>query len=436
MTTADPTGAAPPPPTDALKLLPKNLADDNLVAVKRDMDAGNLDQLRGALTAPQFAAFETAVNNGDIDAARAAVAGVDVPGVGVLSPAPRPAWLIPAVIAAVVVAGGLIAALVLSGGDDLKTIPETLSDDADFSTVSELIDTAGLSPLLSETGPYTMFAPTNEAFEAMADAERTVLLEDGAKLEAVLRYHVVVGQELAADDLSGEIPTLEGQSVVATGSGGSLKINEALVTKPDIEASNGVIHGIDKVLIPPGLDLTAPPSDDIMELLAADPDYSTLTSLLTSTGLSSTLTTAGPFTLFAPDNDAFDAVPDEQLATLQTDETLLRSVLNYHVVAGDYPSSSLETGQLDSVEGSPLDIVVNGAAVTVDGANVVAADRLASNGVVHGIDQVLVPPGVDLSQPTTTTEATTTTTTEAVATTTSAPTTTLASTTTVGASTE
>jgi uncharacterized surface protein with fasciclin (FAS1) repeats len=393
-----------PPSSDALALLPENLAAGNLAAIDAQLKAGELSMLQQHLTGQQMSDFSAAVQAGDAEAARAAVAGVEIPGVGELAPKKRSPWPIVAIVVAILVVVGVIAVVLLSG-DDLKTIPDTLADDSDYSTVTELIETAGLTDQLSESGPFTMFAPDNAAFEAMPGDEFDLLKSDALKARQLLLYHVTTG-ELKADDLPPSIPTQEGSDLTVEGSGSSLTVNGASIVKPDVEASNGLIQGIDQVLIPPGMDLTAAPTQNIVELLSSNPNYSTLASLIVSAGLSDTLSSAGPFTVFAPQNTAFAALTDEQNAALQNDPNALRQVLNYHVVAGDMKADDLSTGSLNSVEGSPLSVVVSGDSVKVNDAEVVDPNLLASNGVAHGIDAVLIPPGVDLT--TTTTEGPTT----------------------------
>lgn len=132
----------------------------------------------------------------------------------------------------------------------MKTIIETASSNNDFSTLVTAIKKAGLVETLSGTGPFTVFAPTNAAFEKIPKETLDSVLSDTAKLKSILTYHVVAGKVMAKDvkDLT-EAETVEGTMVkIDTESG--VKINEATVTKADIECSNGVIHIIDTVLMP------------------------------------------------------------------------------------------------------------------------------------------------------------------------------------------
>lgn len=139
------------------------------------------------------------------------------------------------------------------------TIAEIAASNPDFSTLVAAVDAAGLTETLSGTGPYTVFAPTNDAFDALPAGTVETLLKpkNQEQLAAILTYHVVDGQVMAADVQPGEVTTVNGATFeVSTGMDGSVEItdgqgNTATVTATDIEASNGVIHVIDTVLLPP-----------------------------------------------------------------------------------------------------------------------------------------------------------------------------------------
>jgi len=136
----------------------------------------------------------------------------------------------------------------------------------------------------------------------------------------------------------------------------------------------------------------------IVEVAAGNPDFSTLVAAVQAAGLAETLSGTGPFTVFAPTNEAFEALPAGLLDKLLLPENkdALTAILTYHVVAAEVPSSAVEPGKAASVEGSELTLATDGG-VTVDGATVVTADVEASNGVIHVIDKVLVPPTVDVA---------------------------------------
>jgi len=137
---------------------------------------------------------------------------------------------------------------------------------------------------------------------------------------------------------------------------------------------------------------TTPSPTSIAETAARTPQLSTLNRLITQAGLTETLRGAGPFTVFAPSDEAFKAVPAKTLADLGADKELLRSVLTYHVVAGAMPASSVKNGNVKSVNGANLAMSKAGTILTVEDAVVVTADVVATNGVIHVIDRVLLPP--------------------------------------------
>ena len=137
----------------------------------------------------------------------------------------------------------------------------------------------------------------------------------------------------------------------------------------------------------------------IVEVASGNPDFSTLVAAVSAAGLAETLGAEGPYTVFAPTNEAFEALPDGLLDELlkPKNKEVLTQILTYHVVAGEVMSSDIEPGDVPTVEGEDLTIAVTDGTVTVNGATVEAADVEASNGVIHVIDEVLVPPNVDVA---------------------------------------
>ena len=138
---------------------------------------------------------------------------------------------------------------------------------------------------------------------------------------------------------------------------------------------------------------------DIVAVASGNPDFTTLVAAIQAAGLVETLQGEGPFTVFAPTNAAFDALPEGLLEKLLLPENVgvLTSILTYHVVAGKVMSTDVTAGDVPSVEGSAIAVTTDGG-VKVNGANVVAVDVAASNGVIHVIDAVIVPPAIDLSK--------------------------------------
>ncbi len=137
------------------------------------------------------------------------------------------------------------------------TIVDVAASNPDFSTLVTAVQAAGLAETLSGDGPFTVFAPTNEAFAAVPAEVLDQLLADKEALTKVLTYHVLPGQVMAADVAPGDATTVEGSTVTISDDGGTLKIGDAAIVATDVAASNGVIHVIDAVLVPPTVDLTA-----------------------------------------------------------------------------------------------------------------------------------------------------------------------------------
>lgn len=146
------------------------------------------------------------------------------------------------------------AALVLAGCASTSapvSITDTTARTASLSTLNKLIGDAGLTDTLRGPGPYTVFAPTDEAFKAVPAKTLESLAKDKEQLKAVLMYHVVPGKVVAADIKSGKTRTAQGTDVTVAKAGGFVTVEEALVTQADVPASNGVVHVIDRVLLPP-----------------------------------------------------------------------------------------------------------------------------------------------------------------------------------------
>ena len=260
-----------------------------------------------------------------------------------------------------------------------------------FTTLASLLQKAGLVDTLATGGPFTVFAPTDAAFAKVPKATLDALAADPAKLKAVLLYHVVPGRVTAADVVKlTSAKTAEGRSLAIKVANGSVFVDAAQVTTPDVEATNGVIHVIDSVLIPQEATATAPKT--IVQIAVAAGSFKTLASLLKKAGLVGTLQGKGPFTVFAPTDAAFAKVPKATLAALAKDKAKLRSVLLYHVVKGNVPAAKVVTlRSAKTLNGKAVSIRVNGGKVSVGGARVTTADVKASNGVIHVVNKVLIP---------------------------------------------
>merc|ERR1711865_530447 len=286
-----------------------------------------------------------------------------------------------------------------------KTIVDLAVATPDLSTLVAALKAGGLVDTLSSKGPFTVFAPTNEAFAALPAGTLANLLkpENKAQLVDLLTYHVVSGDVHAKDITDMEmIKTVEGKNVTARVTSGGILINSAKVVTADVDASNGVIHIIDAVLMPGNP--PKPASKTIVDIAVANADLSTLVTALKAGGLVDTLSGKGPFTVFAPTNEAFGKLPKATLAHLLDPANVkeLDAVLTYHVVAGVAAfSKDLTDGEkIKTVEGQNVVAHVSAAGVMINGATVQTADIAASNGVIHIIDKVLSLPPAPAPVPT------------------------------------
>ncbi len=261
-----------------------------------------------------------------------------------------------------------------------------------FKTLTAALKAAGLVETLKGNGPFTVFAPTDAAFAKLPKGTVEMLLkpENKATLVRILTYHVVSGNVLSTDLKSGQVRTLEGSPInVMIGKNGVM-INQSTVQAADVKASNGVIHVIDTVLMPQA-DMA---KNTIVDVAVANGSFKTLTAALKAAGLVETLKGNGPFTVFAPTDAAFAKLPKgtvEMLLKPENKAALVR-ILTYHVVSGNVLSTDLKSGQVRTLEGSPVNVMVGKDGVMINKSTVKAADVKASNGVIHVIDTVLMPP--------------------------------------------
>jgi transforming growth factor-beta-induced protein len=269
-----------------------------------------------------------------------------------------------------------------STGD--QNIVQTAIAAGQFKTLASLLTKAGLVDTLATGGPFTVFAPTDAAFAKLPKATLAALAKHPAQLKSVLLYHVVPGSVTASEVVKlSSVKTLQGSSVLIKVNKGGVFVNQAKVTTPDVMASNGVIHVINKVLIPP---------KNIVATAKAAGKFTTLTALLKKSGLAGTLAKKGPFTVFAPTDAAFAKVPKATLAALAKNKAKLRAVLLYHVVKGQVTAAqAMKLRSAKTLQGKSLKIRVKGGKVIVGGAAVAKADVLASNGVIHVVNKVLIP---------------------------------------------
>ena len=299
---------------------------------------------------------------------------------------------------------------------DIVVASATAEEDAQFTVLLAAVQAAELVEVLDETGPYTVFAPTDEAFAALLEAlgvGAEDLLADTELLTSVLLYHVVPGTFYAEDviELDGisAATAFSGSSVDISLDGESVFVDGAQVIATDIEASNGVIHVIDSVILPDEMEgsldtMSAEPGESsIAEIaisfnMAETPEFTVLVAAAVEAGYADALTNGGPFTVFAPTDEAFAellAALDVSAEDLLADTELLSVVLAYHVVP--FPYAAADVVALDGayigtlLPGYALAVSVEDGAAYMNDAQIIMTDVFASNGIIHVIDSVLVP---------------------------------------------
>jgi len=268
-----------------------------------------------------------------------------------------------------------------------KDIVDTAVAAGSFKTLAAALGAADLVDALKGKGPFTVFAPTDEAFAKLPKGTVEALLkpENKSKLQAILKYHVVSGNVLAKDVKAGSVETLNGQRVDLKTIGG-VSVDGAKVTTADVVASNGVIHVIDTVILP---------SDKtIVETAIGAGSFKTLAKLLETADLVDALNGPGPFTVFAPTDEAFAKLPKETVESLLKPEgrETLTKILKFHVINGRVFSDTAAKGAtVKTLAGQDLTTKSEGGKVLVGNAAVTGADIDTSNGVIHVIDTVLLP---------------------------------------------
>jgi transforming growth factor-beta-induced protein len=300
---------------------------------------------------------------------------------------------------------GLLAAC--GGGDDHPPPAPTIAQLAQQQNLTALLaaaNKAGLSSTLaSGSVNLTVFAPTNAAFSALAtqlgfaSADALVAALPAPALANILNYHVLSTRQTAAQLASGAATRATAYSfdgspatlALSTSGGVSLTdaaLTQANVTTADVAASNGVVHVVDKVLVPPGV-------LNVVQMAQVNPQFSTLVGAVVDADLAGTLSGAGPFTVFAPTNQAFADIAST-VATLTP--TQLSTVLTYHVIGSQVlaaqipfgtPVATLAGGQTITIQNTPLRVIDT----TATPAPSAATDIRASNGVIHVVTKVLIP---------------------------------------------
>jgi uncharacterized surface protein with fasciclin (FAS1) repeats len=271
----------------------------------------------------------------------------------------------------------------------------------DLTTLVTALQAADLvGTLADEDALFTVFAPTDEAFAALGEDAIAALLADTEALTDVLLYHVVGGAAVDSIDataLYGQMVTMVNETDVAIDiRDGELYINESKVIIKDIPATNGIIHVIDMVLFPESEE-AAEPTGTIVDIALADPQFSTLVTALEAADLVSTLADETEvFTVFAPTDDAFALLGTDTINSLLADVPTLTNILTYHVIGDQAVDSataiSLDGSDVEMLNGDTVSVSLQDGTLYINDSAVIAADVVATNGLIHVIDAVLTPP--------------------------------------------
>jgi uncharacterized surface protein with fasciclin (FAS1) repeats len=279
------------------------------------------------------------------------------------------------------------------------TITSQVSASSSFTLLKAAVVKADLATILDGAGPFTVFAPTDDAFIASGITSSVISSLPADKLKSILLYHVVASKILAAGVPAGpnaKVVSASGDSFFVTNNLNGVFVNGLKVTTADLLASNGVIHTVGKVLMPP--------AGNIVEVAAADTTFSYLVAAVLrastgSTNVAAVLSGNSPLTVFAPTNNAFRAAGFANIAAINAvDPNTLTTILTYHVLAGRVFSSDLvNAAQAATVNGGKVIVSLSANSAAVKGnsnpsaSNIAAANIMATNGVIHVIDQVLLP---------------------------------------------
>ena len=288
---------------------------------------------------------------------------------------------------------GMVGTIIVEA-DDPTTVVDVIVNSAVHNLLEAAVIEADLAGALSGEGPFTVFAPTDDAFLALAgalnaSAEDLLALPE---LADILLYHVVGAQVLSTDLADGATATtLNGADVTVTINGDGIFINDAQVTVADIVTDNGVVHVIDAVLLPP----TEPETTTVVDVIVNSDVHNLLEAAVIEADLAGALSGEGPFTVFAPTDDAFLALAGALNASAEDLLALpeLADILLYHVVGAQVLSTDLADGATaTTLNGADVTVTINGDGIFINDAQVTVADIVTDNGVVHVIDAVLLPP--------------------------------------------
>jgi uncharacterized surface protein with fasciclin (FAS1) repeats len=271
-----------------------------------------------------------------------------------------------------------------------KDIVDTAVGAGSFNTLVAAVKAAGLVDTLKGKGPFTVFAPTDEAFAKLPAGTVETLLkpENKQKLIDILKYHVVPANVKAADVVKlTSAPTVNGQRATVKVADGGVKVDNANVVKTDIACTNGTIHVIDAVILPS--------ADTIPTVADKAGSFKTLLAAAKAAGLVEALSAPGPITVFAPTDEAFAKLPAGTVESLLKPENKqkLADILKYHVVPGRvYSDDALKAKEAKTLQGGTVKIAAKDKGAFVNDAKLLKTDINAANGVIHVIDSVILPP--------------------------------------------
>lgn len=272
---------------------------------------------------------------------------------------------------------------------------ETAEGDQRLADFVAALQASGVDAELRADGnKYTVFAPTADAFAALDAQVRQSLLDDPQVLANLLRYHIIPGEvdSVAAISAAGtKVQTLNKQSFGVSLVGETLRVNNAGVIETDMMASNGVIHFIDQVLFPPTE--RAQTSDNIVDIVSNDENFTSLLSALQATGLNTPLAGEESFTVFAPSNEAFAALGEETLNRLLAHPDVLTEILQQHILVGEVNSIdafALNGREVSTLANKNISLSMADHVLRFGGASITPYDIYTANGVIHVIDTVVI----------------------------------------------
>ena len=293
-------------------------------------------------------------------------------------------------VADIIASNGVVHVIdmVLLPANNDQTVMSIIANSPVHTILEEAVLAAELDGTLSGDGPFTVFAPSDDAFDGLPAGALDLILANTEQLTDLLLNHVHSGNVLSTDLSDGMmVPTLNETELTVSIDGMTVMIDLATVTQANLTASNGVVHVIDKVLLPDfGQEDTT-----VYSIIKASPIHTTLEAAIDAAELGETLSGDGPFTVFAPTDDAFDALPAGALDDLLADIPLLTEILKHHVHSGNVLSTDLSDGmEVPTLNDDVLVVSIDAGSVMIDMSTVIQPDIVANNGVVHVINAVLV----------------------------------------------